>query len=166
MSTFWLVPNYTIGQLQNPGRPKEALVSFFKSRWGFLKFPTELSIEIEAFKKSRVPLPTASGRDLIVATRKTYSEGKRDVARASPRFKFQCSAGSPAGSSKTGHARANSGGAMRRSGGGCAWSAAARRGTARLHACLPAAWLESSFSFGLFLYASLLCETRESENRQ
>ena len=55
-----------------------------------MKFPTELSIEIEAFKKSRVPLPTASGRDLIVATRKTYSEGKRDVARASPRFKFQC----------------------------------------------------------------------------
>ena len=36
-----------------------------------MKFPTELSIEIEAFKKSRVPLPTASGRDLIVATRKT-----------------------------------------------------------------------------------------------
>ena len=145
-----------------------------------MKFPTELSIEIEAFKKSRVPLPTASGRDLIVATRKTYSEGKRDVARASPRFKFQCSAGSPAGSaaagsaraagsSKTGHARANSGGAMRRSGRrrlrlkrGCE-----ARHRARLHACLPAAWLESSFSFGLFLYASsLLCETRESENRQ
>ena len=36
-----------------------------------MKFPTESSIEIEAFKKSRVPLPTASGRDLIVATRKT-----------------------------------------------------------------------------------------------
>ena len=133
-----------------------------------MKFPTELSIEIEAFKKSRVPLPTASGRDLIVATRKTYSEGKRDVARASPRFKFQCSAGSLAGS-KTGHARANSGGAMRRSGRrrlrlkrGCE-----ARHRARLHACLPAAWLESSFSFGLFLYASsLLCETRESENRQ
>ena len=34
-------------------------------------FPQSLSIEIEAFKKSRVPLPTASGRDLIVATRKT-----------------------------------------------------------------------------------------------
>ena len=78
-----------------------------------MKFPTELSIEKEAFKKSRVPLPTASGRDLIVATRKTTVKAN-GTSRAHRALSSSAVKAAQQAASKTGHARANSGGAMRR----------------------------------------------------